>query len=179
MEQKTVIDEFRKLEEEFGTQKAQLIMDFTMKYAELLTKNISTKDDLHSVETGLRKEISNVETGLRKEISNVEIGLRKEISNFETGLRKEISNFETGLRKEISNISWKLAGFLIAQAVFIVTLIKLLGLRCPFSALLKAELASFDWDTEGGSKLFKDIVTSSSPITIRSTTMLTISLFLV
>ena len=105
MEQKTVIDEFRKLEEEFGPQKAQLIMDFTMKYAELLTKNISTKDDLHSVETGLRKEISNVEIGLRK----------------------EISNFETGLRKEISNISWKLAGFLIAQAAFIVTLIKLLG----------------------------------------------------
>ena len=94
MEQKTVIDEFRKLEEEFGPQKAQLIMDFTMKYTELLTKNISTKDDLHSVETGLRKEISN---------------------------------FETGLRKEISNISWKLAGFLIAQAAFIVTLIKLLG----------------------------------------------------
>ncbi|MEM0940781.1 MAG: hypothetical protein AAF600_11410 [Bacteroidota bacterium] len=58
MEQKTVTEEFRKLKGEFGPKKAQLMMDFVMKYTELLTRNLATKEDIHSVETNLLKTMN-------------------------------------------------------------------------------------------------------------------------
>ncbi|MEM6814568.1 MAG: hypothetical protein AAF600_09260 [Bacteroidota bacterium] len=68
MEQKTVIEEFRKLEEEFGPKKAQLLMDFVMKYSELLTRNLATKEDIHSVETNLHSIEANLLKTMNRQV---------------------------------------------------------------------------------------------------------------
>ncbi|MEM0941394.1 MAG: hypothetical protein AAGI25_16650 [Bacteroidota bacterium] len=99
MEQKTVIEEFRKLEEEFGPKKAQLLMDFVMKYSELLTRNLATKEDIHSVEANLLKTTKEDLHSVEKNLHSIEANLLKTTKEDLHSVEKNLHSIEANLLK--------------------------------------------------------------------------------
>jgi preprotein translocase subunit SecE len=117
-------------------------------FRESVEENLANKNDLKTTESNLTKDLKTTESNLIKYIESVRIELKKDIEiirndlkttesnlikyieSVRTELRKDIELVRAELRKEIAEskagtIRW-VAGLLIAQAAFIVALIKLL-----------------------------------------------------
>jgi len=77
-------------------------------FREMIEENLAGKNDLKTTESNLTKYIESVRAELKKDIELLRAELRREIAESKVGV-----------------IKW-VAGMLIAQAAFIVTLIKLL-----------------------------------------------------
>ena len=85
-----------------------------------LKKDIEiVRKDLRTTESNLTKDLRITESNLTKYIESVRAELKKDIELLRAELRREIAESKVGV------IKW-VAGMLIAQAAFIVTLIKLL-----------------------------------------------------
>lgn len=59
-EKTSIIEEFRKLEKEFGHGKAEAIMNFHIKYSEILMGNLVTKGEFHKEMGEFHKEMSSL-----------------------------------------------------------------------------------------------------------------------
>jgi hypothetical protein len=77
-------------------------------FREMIEENLASKNDLKTTESNLTKYIESVRAELKKDIELLRAELRTEIAE-----------------SKVSVVKW-VAGMLIAQAAFIVTLIKLL-----------------------------------------------------
>ena len=88
-------------------------------FREMIEENLASKNDLKTTESNLTKYIESVRAELKKDIESVRAELKKDIELLRSELRREIAE------SKVSVIKW-VAGMLIAQAAFIVALIKLL-----------------------------------------------------
>ncbi len=117
-------------------------------FREMIEENLAGKNDLKTTESNLTKYIESVraelkkdieilrsdlkttESNLTKDLKTTESNLTKYIESVRAELKKDIELLRSELRTEIAEskvsvIKW-VAGMLIAQAAFIVALIKLL-----------------------------------------------------
>jgi len=110
-------------------------------FREMIEENLAGKNDLKTTESNLTKDLKTTESNLTKYIESVRAELKKDIESVRSELKKDIESVRSELKKDIellraelrreiaeskvSVIKW-VAGMLIAQAAFIVTLIKLL-----------------------------------------------------
>ena len=99
-------------------------------FREMIEENLAGKNDLKTTESNLTKDLKTTESNLTKYIESVRAELKKDIESVRSELKKDIELLRAELRREIAEskvsvIKW-VAGMLIAQAAFIVTLIKLI-----------------------------------------------------
>ncbi|XOV91249.1 MAG: hypothetical protein ACFHWX_13665 [Bacteroidota bacterium] len=59
-ESTSILEEFRTLEKEFGSNKAHAIMNFLIRYNELLLSNLVTKDQFNKEMIQFHKEMSSL-----------------------------------------------------------------------------------------------------------------------
>jgi hypothetical protein len=88
-------------------------------FREMIEENLASKNDLKTTESNLTKDLKTTESNLTKYIESVRAELKKDIELLRAELRIEIAE------SKVSVVKW-VAGMLIAQAAFIVALIKLL-----------------------------------------------------
>ncbi len=60
MENTSIIEEFRKLERELGKKSADALMQFLLKYNELLLNQVASRADVTALHSEMHKEIGGV-----------------------------------------------------------------------------------------------------------------------
>jgi hypothetical protein len=95
----------------FSRQQAEAITEAVEKATLGPSARLATRDDV----ADLRTETESLRTELKAEIA----ALRAE-------LKEEIAALRAELHKEIGGLAWKAAGLLLAQAAFIIAVLKLL-----------------------------------------------------
>jgi uncharacterized protein with gpF-like domain len=102
-------------------------------FRETVEENLASKKDLKTTESNLTKDLKTTESNLTKYIESVRAELMKEIEL----VRKDIELIKAELKKDIESVRKEIAeskagtirwvaGLLVAQAGFIVALMKLL-----------------------------------------------------
>jgi hypothetical protein len=117
----------------FSRQQAEAISEAVEKATLDPLARLATRDDVADVRTEttslrmeLKAEIAALHAELKAEIAAVRTELKEEIAAVRTELKEEIAAVRAELHKEIGGLAWKAAGLLLAQAAFIIAVIKLL-----------------------------------------------------
>ena len=88
-------------------------------FRQTVDENLANKIDLEQVRSELKKDIEQLRTEVKKDIEQLRSELKKDIELLRSDLQKEIAESKAGI------IRW-VAGMLVAQAVLIAALVKLL-----------------------------------------------------
>ena len=122
MKEEAVIEEFHKLEEEFGAQKAELLMNFMFRYMDRLTGHLATKEDMASLSADLNEKMARSSADLNEKMANLSADLNGKMGN----VKLDMANLSADLSKNFNSTLLKIAAFLVAQTGLIIALIKFL-----------------------------------------------------
>src|SRR5512144_278215 len=98
---------------------------FSRPQAEAITEAVEQATLGPAARLATKDQLANVHAELKAEIAALRAELKEEIAAVRAELKEEIAAVRAELHKEIGGLAWKAAGLLLAQAAFIIAVLKL------------------------------------------------------